>query len=368
MQSNFFNLDIQDRTGNDLIKEGVHYKIVNDGNGVPRKIINFENPEICPREGIIQLHPMRLSTRHENRLGLRVCVDRTTGIIYGIPTGINEKTKEIEFMKINLVDAETLDLSIPVDAMKWTVLKNSYFVEGSPNLRGKPKYKVHDVEKIANNFLNQRSQRRKAVDIAEGLAGSQLVDMARNLGIPPESNSVPTMHMEVIKRAEDSPKTFMEIWDSPTRIQLTVLKRSIAAGVVVFDTVLGFTYNGSPLGATEGLAVEFLKDYPQICQAIDMLSKKQENASVKAMAKMEVKPILDDKDARIAALEAQLAASDAVLKTVASEKMIVDVTAEINPEMAELLAEAKRLNVRGAHLIKDPDKLREKINEKQGIV
>jgi hypothetical protein len=354
--TNFFNLGVKTRAGEDLVKENVHYKLFKDGNGVEYKIVNFENPEICPREGIVQLHPLRLTTRHENRVGFKQVIDRRTGIIYGIPTGINAKTKELEFMKINLRDSETLDLTNPVDAMKWTVIRNSFFVEGSPNLTGKAKYKVFDVERNAINYLNNRAQKRKAVDIAEGLTGEQLVDMARNLGIPPENNSIPTMHMEVIKKSEDNPKLFMEIWDSPTRVQLTILKRALSVGVVTFDPAIGYNYNGAPLGQNEAMAVEYLREYPSTCQAIDILSKKQEDDGVKAMATAVERPVLDDKDARIAKLEAELAAREAILNDLSAVKIVEDSSIH-----QKYLEEGKRLGIKGVHMIKSLDKLKEKV-------
>jgi hypothetical protein len=356
--TNFFNLDVKSKAGESLLKEGVHYKVFKDGNGVEYKVVNFENPDICPREGIVELHPLKVSSRHRNIVGFKTVVDKITGIIYGIPNGVNPQTKQLEFLKITLTDSETLDLKNPLDAMKCTVIRNSFFLEGSPNLSGKPKYKIHDTEREAILFLAQRAIKRKAVDISEGLTGSQLVDMARNLGIPPENNSIPTMHKEVIKRAENDPQKFMDIWDSPTRKELTVLKRAMSVGVVTFDPQLGYNYNGSPLGQMEGMAVEYLKDYPQICQTIDMLSQKQESDSVKAMAGTEKKLVVDSKDARVAALEAELAANKELLKKLSAEKITGD-----GDLHAKYLVEAKRLDLKGAHKIKSFDKLKQNVLE-----
>lgn len=356
--TNFFNLVTETRSGEALIKEGIHFKLIKDGLGNEYKVINFENKDICQRQGIISLIPMRLTSRHENKVGFRIVTDKQTGIIYGIPQGINAETKKLDFLKITLNDHETLDLSNPTDAMKWVVIKNSFFLEGSPNLSGKPKYKVVDVEKQAREYLSNRGQKRKAVDIAEALTGDSLTDMARNLGIPPEANSIPTLQMEVIKRAEDNPKQFMDIYDSPTRKELTILKRAISEGIVIYDTVIGWNYNGAPLGQNESMAIEYLKEYPQTCQAIDIITKKQTDNSEKAMAKSESKPILDDKDARIARLEAELAAKESIIKEVSAEKIVNDVS-----EVGRFVAEGKRLGIRGIHLIKDLDKLKTKVME-----
>lgn len=359
MQStNYFSLAVKSRAGEDLVKEGVDYKIIKDGNGTEYKVVNFDNEAICPREGIVQFHPLRVSSRHENRVGFRVTVDRNTGIIYGIPTGINPKTKELEFMKINLRDSETFDLTNPTDAMKATVIRNSHFLEGSPNVNGKAKYKTFDAERQALNFLSQRASKRKAVDLAEGLFGETLIDVARLLGVPPEANSLPTMHAEVIKRAEDNPKMFLEVYESPTRKEMTVFKRAMANGVIEQEIGTGYIYNGSPLGQTEGMVVEYLRDYPQVCQAIDMLSKKQESDSVKAMSGKKVEFANNPTDARIATLEAELAAKNTLLNNLSADKIVVDTDLH-----AKYLAEGKRLNIKNIHLIKSLDKVRDKVLE-----
>lgn len=367
LNSSYFNTDIGSAPGEHLVKEGVDYKLIPDGTGTNYKIINFDNPDICVRTGIIELIPLRMSSRHENKVGFRIVTDKRTGIIFGIPTGINPETKKLEFYKINLNDYEVLDLTVPLDAFKWVVIKNSFFLEGSPNMKGKARYKVRDVEKQANQYLAGRAQKRKAVDIAEGLQGDLLIDMGRMLGIPIENNSMSTLQAAVIQRSEDNSKEFMGIWDSPTRKELTVLKKAIASGIVSFDIQTGYFYQGAPLGQNESLAVDYLKDYPQVLQAIDVLCRKQEADTNKSMNFTQTeRPILDDKDARIARLEAELAAKDSIMKNLASEKIIEHATSQVDSEMGELLAEAKRLNIRGAHLIKDKEKLRSKIAETKG--
>lgn len=365
--TSYFNIGEVARSEEDKIKEGTHYKNIPDGNGTLFKVINFENPEICLRQGIIELIPLKVTSRHENKVGFRIVTDKRTGIIYGIPTGINPETKKLEFFKIMLNDYEILDLSVPLDAMKWVVIKNSFFLEGSPNIKGKARYKVNDVEKEAHQFLNGRAQRRKAVEIAEGLSGELLIDIGRMLGVPIENNSAITLLAEVVKRAEADSKAFMMVWDSPTRRELTILKKAIAYGIVTHDPQIGYAYQGIPMGQYESLAVDYLKDYPQVCQAISVLSNKQEADTIKNMNFKSVeKPISDDRDSRIARLEAELAAKDSILQEISSEKIIQHATAQIDEEMAELLAEGKRLNIKGIHLTKDKEKMKQKIAEKKG--
>jgi hypothetical protein len=356
MQNNFFNVGNKTNTGADLYTEGVHYKVYKDGNGTELKIANLENEELCPRQGVIILSPMKESNRHRTKVTVEIVRDRKMGVIWGIPTGVDLKTKELKFLRIMLDDHETFDLSDPNQAMRWAIVKNSLFVEGSPNLRGKPLYKVKDEEKEAQRFLAGRQQKRKAVDLAEALYGQELHDIARNLGIPPEANSDTTLMAEVIKRAENDPKAFMVIYDSPTRKEMTVLKRALAEGIVTTDTLHGFMYNGQPLGANEVIAVEYLKEWPQVCQTIDLMTQKSSIEPVKHTNAPKIP--LDDKDARIARLEAEAAARESLIKEMSAKNIVAD-----GEERTVWLTEAKRLNIKGCHMIKLLDSLKDKVLE-----
>lgn len=361
--TNFFNLANKSATGEDLIKEGVDYKVFKDGNGVEYKIVNFENPEYCPREGIIELIPMRLTSRHENRLGIRNYTDRVTGIIYGIPQGINPTTKQIEFQKINLVDAETFDLSDSNEAMKWAVIRRCFAIEGSPNLRGKPKYKVKDVERAAVVYLKDMPQKMKAMQVAMALTGDNLMDMARNIGVPPENNSINTLQMHVVKYADEHHQAFLDIWDSPTREQLSIFRKAIAVGVLKDEGVNGWCYNGNPIGMNEGIAVQYLSDNHQICKAIEILTKKIGDDSVTSMKKFEPVMPMDDKDAKNALLQAELDKTKEMLAKLSGENILKGAIQETG-ERDVYLAEAKRLNIKGAHMVKDLAVLRDKVLEK----
>ena len=361
LANNFFNIGNKTHTGASIYTEGVHYKLHKDGNGTEYKIANLENEDLCPRQGIIILSPMRESNRHRTKVAVSIVLDRQMGVLWGIPNGVDPKTKELQFLKIYLDDHETFDLSDANQAMRWAIIKNSLFVEGSPNLRGKPLYKVKDAEKDARRYLANRQQKRKAIDIAEALYGEQLYDMARNLGIPPEANSDVTLQAEVIKRAEDDAKGFMAIYDSPTRKELTIFKKAVTAGIIVEDKTNGWCYNGQPLGVNEVMAIEYMKDYPQVCQAIDLLTKKVDADTIKSAAPMSpaVTYVGDDKDARIARLEAEAEANRKLIQEMSAKNIV-----EESGEHALWLEEAKRLDLKGSHRIKDLERLKEKVLEK----
>lgn len=360
--------------------EGVHFVIETDGNNGKIRVINFNNEELCPRNGIIELRAIYGGKEHENRHSpwsqVTKVWDKKLSCFRGIPTRVNNRTKELEFQRITLRDREVYDLSNFTDAMKWCIIKESKYVEGSSNLGGKkPLYRVYDKEREAEIFLNKRNVKRKAEGIAEGLIGEQLVEMARNCGLDISLMSPTVMSMAVIKYAEQYPKQFMEIWDSPNRAEITVLKKAMATGVVVHDQVNGYMFGGLPFGMNEAQAVEYLKQNIQTRQVIDMQSKKNEDETVKSMSNIVAKPISDERDSELAQLKAKLADMEARMLQVSKAK-IDEVTEEIltepivtdDTEHAELLLEAKRLKIMGAHKIKSKEDLRRKIEERKASI
>jgi hypothetical protein len=306
--------------------------------------------------GIIQLIPLRTSSRHQNQVQFRAIADRKNGAMIGIPLEIDPDTKKWIYQKIMLQDAETFDLSIAEDAKKWAVIKHAHFLEGSPNLKDRPIYKVRDDEKEAQLELQRRNIKRKAETIAEGLFGEQLVDMARNIGIPPERNSTNTLQLAVIRFAEKNPEKFMDIWDSPLRHETTVLKRALSLGVIEHDVHGGYMYRSVSIGITEPLAIQFLKENPSLANSIDTLTKQKEDETVKAMAATAAAPIMDDKDVALLEMQKQIEFLTAQNKKLASEKLEealgTDMKASVtDPEHLDLLEEAKKLKIKGYALM-----------------
>jgi hypothetical protein len=349
--------------GSDVAEQPI-YKTIKDGYGNEIRVLNFDNPNVCRRTGIIELIPKRTSSRHQNRVSFRAVRDYRNNVVIGIPERIDPKTKEWVFQKITLVDSETLDLSLEQDAKKWAVIKNSHFLEGSPNAKGRPAYYVRDKELDAQKYLAKRKVKRDATTIAEGLIGEQLIDMARNLGIGVEQNSVTTLQMAVIQKAEDKPEVFMEIWDSPTRKELTLLKKALSLGIIVHEPLTGITYNSIPLGPNEPMAVMFLKENVTIYAAIDLLCQKKEDESVKAMKASASPVITNSDDAKMASLMAELAEAKK-LNEMLSKKALEKELGEIgkDEEYEDLLKEAKALGIKGAHLLKTKEALQKKIEE-----
>lgn len=364
-------------------EEGVHYVIVKDGHGIEHKVLNLDNPEICPREGLVELEPMRRQwtvnrtrQKHYNNASFKCIRDKEMDVLVGIPIGIDSKTKNIIWQTINAGDGEIFDLSIPDQAMRWACIKRGPFFIDSPNYssHSKTAYKAVDKERAAETYLMQRKTKRKALDIAESLAGTELNDYALRIGLNPKSMSHRALEVEVIKFAEAEPEKFMAIHNSDTRIELAVLNRAKLLGIVDQTYDAGINYNGITLGHNEIEALQYLKEHPATLASIDALSKKNETEGDKAMGITKKPMEADEANARIARLEKELADKEAALRQANEKALELQSNAdlkEVDPELAETLAEAKRLGVKGAHLIGDKDgvraidRLKEKIAEKQ---
>jgi len=352
--------------------EQPYYIFTKDGYGNEVKHLNFKNKEVCKREGIIELIPLRTSSRHQNNVSFRSIWDRKNQAIIGIPMHIDMQTKQWVYQKISLVDSETLDLSIEQDAMKWAVIKHSHFLKGSPNLKDKPIYEVRDKQRMAEITLQKRAIKRKAETIAEGLFGEQLIDMARNIGIAPEQNSVATLQVAVIEFAEKNPDKFMDMWDSPLRVEMTVLKKALALGVVEHDTHGGIMYRSISLGLNEPQAAQYLKENPNQLNAIESLNQLQEDATVKAMAKEGKQDLIEDeKDAELKKALEEIEKLKEANKKLAKQKLEETLNEDVkksvkDPEHLALLEKAKQYKIKGYALMKKPA-LEKAVNEAEGI-
>jgi hypothetical protein len=370
-----FNLGTKTNSSSEAIKEGVHYKNWDPKKtGLPYKIFNFDNEELCPTKGIIHLESYKVSKnvnghrRHKTSIKFDRVYDSATGIIIGIPVGYDEKNDRPIFKSIHLEEDNYFNLANPEDAKTWAVVKNSYFVEGSPNAHDKKMiiYRVHDKEKEADLYNAKREIKRKAERIADGLHGKQLLETAIQLGFNVDDMSPSIMSMKVSQVAESEPKRFMDVWDSPNKLEITIIKRALSTAIITEDIQLGYMYGAIQLGISEALAVEYLKDHPQIRVVIDQQSQAKQSDSIKAMSDVTTAPIADDKDAEIARLKAELAKSNKAVKEVSEvkgEEIAENLTFNLaDNERKELLEEAKHFKLNGAHK-QDNDKIRARIAE-----
>ena len=347
----------------------------NPKNGNEFKLLNLENDELAPRYGIVELKPVKVSNRHENNAGFKLLNDVKRECFIGIPISWDAKTGEPIWRKITLSNHDTYDLSIKSQRQEWIMVKNSpYFtdvvggVEQNHNFDSnmKARYKATDKEREDREYMMSQVVKRSATDIAEALAddNKQLEEIALSCGLDPKSMSALRLHAQVFRYAEQNPKDFLKIYKSDSRTELATLRKGVLTGVLTSSLSEGVSFNGLSLGHNDEQCVSFLKEHPQTLAAIDSLSRQKDKGTLESnsitkgtVTEQNAKELAQAK--RIRELEAQLAATSGTKVEELSE-VILD---KVDPEFAGLLAEAKRLNIKGAHLVKDKEKLRDKVDE-----
>lgn len=373
----FFKTSAEKRTDEKVI-ENVHYVVHTDKNGVRTRVYNLDNPDLCKRTGIIELQAVRKSRNHDNNLVVSRIYDNVNDITIGIPNGVDIKTGSLLFKRINVRENRIFDLSNLQDAQEWAVIKHHKKIDldGSKTKVGEDVlYKVYDKEAIAERFMVDRNVKRKAITIAEGLYGTQLRDFAISIGIHADSMSPTSLSMHVIQYAEKEFSKFIDIWENPNRHQNTILKKALALTILTHDVMLGICFNGLPLGSSEQMAVQYLKDNIGLCTTIEQLIQSKEGDSFKTMPKSETSTVLDSKDAENKMLKDKLEAMEKKLAEISKAKIeeIVDQTSTniiaTDEEHKALLLRAKNLKkkIQGVHLIKDKDLLRKKIEEAESV-
>lgn len=370
----FFNLSSPDNT-NEGVVEGVDYVLIaadNRGTTHKLRVFNFDNPKLCPREGIIEIVPMKHSKRHENYQSFGFCHDPITDIYIGIPAGYDDKTGKLKFRRLTIREDETLDRTKEQEAMRAAVILNSYYVEGSPLVKGKPKYKVYDKEKVAEEYEKERSLKRRAITIADGLVGDKLVAMGIDLGLQVDQMSPRVLFMEIGKIAEGREwHKIIEVVNNPQREILTIVNRGLKTGILTQEPGLGICYGKIALGINKQIAIEALRGNDSLRQTIEQLSLKQEKDSVKAMMSTKSKEpeAKDDNANLLAMMKQQMDDQTKIIQelreqqlTAAAEKES-EALAATDPEFAEMRKEAKALKTIQGWALCGKETLRKKLEE-----
>ena len=256
------------------------YVIVQDGNNQEHKIVNFENPEMVPTEGIKIVRAIRKLSRHQPASVMKVARDRITGIIYGIPAGLYDGTKNLKFQSIEINDVRQFDLRIMADRMEWAVISRATYLVGSPNQKGKPTHTVYDVEAESNAKIINVSEKKQSYTTMEALSPMQVMDMARNCGgISVINNSLATVTAELYEFIDSKDlgkgaKKFNEIWTMTNREAMTIYNRCKSVGLVSFDINSGFLWKmATVLGTTDPQAIDYISNNPALLMAMDSESR-----------------------------------------------------------------------------------------------
>lgn len=374
MEKETLSPGIVDEMSQGEAKLGVDYLSVKDKNGYEYFYVNPKSKHF-KREGIVEIEAMKKSNRHGNIKQFRCIKDRSNGIlnglIWGVPQGLKQETGEIIWKAFQIEDKMTFDLSIPSQAEAWGIIKNSPFIEGSPNQFGKSVYRVIDKEKIAAKAISTRELRRKAEDIIFSLTTTQLMEAALNLGVNVQANwKTDMLKDEVCRKSEENPRAFLDMWNDPQREYTSVFNRALSMAIVTHNiSTQEYVYGAMPIGGTKDLAIQFLANNTNIAAAISARCNNLEDQTKKSMLRQAqgksepVKVHLPEEES-IEELEARLAKA----KAKAAPKKAVEFKPEetgfssIDDDLKVYREKAKKLGIKGFALM-SMDKLIEKIAE-----
>ncbi len=328
----------EDATGIEVA--GLPFRILKDKNGVEHKVIDFSDERLMPKTGQVIYEANKKSERIVSHgYHYSMTTDLASGVEVGIPTGINSVTGDLRWLRMTLGGLNSFDLSIRQEREKAIVLKYSSIVEGSPNLSQIEKlhlFRVHDSEKIAHQEIQKIQDGQRALSIAMGLYGEDLTNMARNIGVMPETTSLPMLTAAVLKAARDTPRDFLALWENPNRELITILKRCLDTGIISFNIQNGYTYENRPLGHNEPMVLDFLEKYRDIALTLDYKSKDKLKQSEKAMMKAPPLKTVSDTELENAILRKQMAEMQEQLT-----KYTVDAIREENAETTDPELEAE---------------------------
>lgn len=264
------------------------YELRKDGNNMDWKIANPLHPDNCEEFGIKEVEIIERKKRHDPEIRFSRVDDPITGIIYGVPTGIDQATKQLIFKPITLKVHQEYDMARESDRQIWMVAQRHACMLGNPYPSShKPYYKVVDREQEAKLKIIKTNTRTRALDIISEMKDGELADMATNLGIVSPYTSQVTLQAELMSKAEQDPQKFCEIYDNQNRVIVTVLNRCRAVGLVRTDPNQGLLWKETtPLGLTEAAAIRYVSEHAALLQNMDFESKqKNENFRKFATAK-----------------------------------------------------------------------------------
>ncbi len=323
---------------------------IKDGFGYDVLVANLDHDCWAPREGYIQIEALTRNRRHTKNIIIKNSNDKETGAVFGISLGVDRVSKNIRWEGITLHDVEFFDLSKRKERHRYIVLSRHSTMEGSPNLFGAPLFREINKEKKASNYLLERSEKKRCQEIADGLTYEQMIELALAFGIDPKANSQVMLTAEILRIADTDHKKFLGVWDNPSRKGMTTFKRAIKNGLISYDAINGYTYQGHKLGQTEPVAFTYLTSNIQLLATLDMLSEEKEKNSIHS------RPAVVEKVDAFAEMQKEMA------RLIAENEALKAKKEEVPDELAQLRTEAKGLSIKGFALM-GIDKLREEIEK-----
>ena len=236
------------------------------------KVFNYKSIERTGTREVVPIDEKKLLN-----LTFTCFKDPKTGVWYGIPIGENDENGRPVFRRVTIAGRRMYYLENEEDAIEWALVKRHPSVLNSPLQKGKPILKIYDRKKEATVRLSKIRRGAEAVDIAlNKLAGNELFDFARTIGVSPENNDLEVVAQLVAEKAQRDPDDFMNRYSDINRSVSEVINRARAAGLIAYKLDTGLVYKESyPLGSSDIAAIAHLKDNPKLLETINIESKQK---------------------------------------------------------------------------------------------
>ena len=211
------------------------------------KVFNYKSIERTGTREVVPIDEKKLLN-----LTFTCFKDPKTGVWYGIPIGENDENGRPVFRRVTIAGRRMYYLENEEDAIEWALVKRH-----------------PSVSKIRRGA--------EAVDIAlNKLAGNELFDFARTIGVSPENNDLEVVAQLVAEKAQRDPDDFMDRYSNINRSVSEIINRARAAGLIAYKLDTGLVYKESyPLGSSDIAAIAHLKDNPKLLETINIESKQK---------------------------------------------------------------------------------------------
>ncbi len=281
------------------------YEVREDGNGMKHKIANVMHPDNVQQEGIVEVVSKSKSKRNEPSFTIPKTQDPTTGIIYAEVEGINRVTKEFDYKKVELVEAQFLDMNSIQERRIWMQIQRHHALDTCPYPSNHKSYfKVVDKERDAKLKMIKIKARGRAIDLISDMQHGELVDMATNVGITENHNSEETLKAALMEFVEKdvagvaNATLFCELYDNNNRQMVTILNRCRVCALVTFDPNSGYTWKtGVQMGMTEHAAINYMNANTGLVQTMDFESKEQSGMFKKFATSKEKETLISKSEA-----------------------------------------------------------------------
>jgi hypothetical protein len=196
-----------------------------------------------------------------NHQDFKFSKDAETGLLFGIVSGLYPDGN-IKWLKIDIMDYETLNLNNISDLRKWVVLRYWSLMEGSPFQIEFPIFKVRDPELEAIEEIQKATEIEEVLDLAKNLKGKEMLYFARAIGITGMKKGITERVLRglILTRAIKEPNVFIECYKGKDRSLKEAFYNGMAVGKIQNDFEKGYVYRGVVLGRDEYGVIEYLRE------------------------------------------------------------------------------------------------------------